>query len=284
MNYFNSKLLIASSCFVIFACQREVNFNQESIDKESFSHSEISQKMIGEITENSLGEFYIPKNFNGTIKHQPETGGISFTFSENYLYLIYGDNMESKAINGGFTVYCICEDTGTCNAATNGEVIRCFSMDQTCQRCKPKKIMDNNTPHASTEPAGFIELSSGVKYARYGDKIPTAFGAMLNYTFVEQAIYDFLETENLQPVNADFQGKYVVLNVFGRALAIKVKEDHPIFSNKAVVIGERIDCVCPISTKCTITLRGSWEVCTGGCGPIQCGLHVGDELYNSFFR
>lgn len=267
---------------IIFGCSQEnIPKNNQGVSDLEMEH--VHDKSLEMINTKMLSEIYIPDGFSGDIKIKDN--GIYFSFDENYVYVILDEDGVPLAIKNEYTIYCDCETPpGQCSPAHNGVIIKCISENHDCETCLLRKVETQGGIYASLKSSGFIDYSVGVRYAKYGEELPNSFEAMLELEIVSSAISRFIKDNGLTQVDEDSFGKWVVLNVFGRALPIKIKDSENRIDSRVVVSGWTMDCICPINDECVVRYVNKYTICGGRCGLTSCGMRISTELYKSYNR
>ncbi len=229
---------IIISGMLIYSC------TQKSLN--SGDNSQIPDKVIDKICSTCEShDFWLPDKTKIERVEGKNGNRIIFTAPEGYIY--YGFAIDSSLIvwnnkeqgGGSVTVTCDCtngSDDDCSPVGHNGKVSCIISAG--CTTCK--RIEKATDPVTKTEyeilSGGFVNPSLGVSFAQPGEEIPYAFKALLYYPEIKQQLNKFMlqfyadlkmipETvSNEESIAAPEGYKFVVLNVYGRALVTLIPE------------------------------------------------------------
>jgi len=235
ITYFGLSVLFIIG-IIIYSCSKDEN----KLKKEDPIPSEILYEICPEC---ELYAFWLPENTTIETIEGENGDEIIMTAPEGYLY--YGFSSDSSLITyddkvapsgNSVTVTCDCTDGDDekCGPVGNDGIVNCV-IQPGCNTCERKeKVQDPTTKEEGIEilSGGFINPSLGITFAQPEDDLPYAFEAMLYYPEIKQQLDNYMLNfySNLNEIpqvnsNDDFiiapEGyKFVVLNVYGRALAV----------------------------------------------------------------
>ncbi len=246
----------------------------------SGDNSQIPDEVINEICNTCVSNpFWLPNNTKIEEIKDKNENKIVFTAPKDYIYYGYTDDSslivwDSKDQGGGsVTVTCDCTNGSdeNCNPIGHDGDIKCV-ISAGCTTCERKEKAKNPTTKKEYDilSGGFVNPSLGVSFAKPDEELPYAFGALLQYPEVKKELDKFMlqfytdlndipvATSDNEQVTAPKGYKFVVLNVYGRALITLI----PDIKNINSAGGYTYSCPCKgTSGKCKVKSTWGYYYC-----------------------
>lgn len=254
---------------LIYSCKR----NDSS---EPGKLSSIPKEVLDEICQQcESGEIWLPdKTTIETSENQ-----IVFTAPKGYLY--YGFAKDGNLIKwdikappgGSVVVTCDCTNGNDANCKPVGYAGKVWCiMEDGCLSCDRivKAIQNLEKTEFEILEGGFVNPSLGVGFAQHNDELPYAFEALFHYPEVKEQLDKFMlqfysdlselpiVISNEETITAPTGYRFIVLNVYGRALVTLIPEAKEINAPG----GYTYTCPCNgTSGKCVTRSRAGFHFC-----------------------
>jgi hypothetical protein len=229
---------------LIYSCSKE--------SPNSGDNSQIPDEVINEICSTCESyPFWLPDKTEIEKVEDKDENQIVFTAPEGYIYygfasdssLIIWDNKEQGG--GSVTVTCDCTNGSddNCSPVGHNGTVNCV-ISAGCTTCKRKEKATDPVTKTEYEilSGGFVNPSLGVSFAQPDEELPYAFKALLFYPEIKQQLDEFMlqfyadlneipeAINNEESLVAPEGYKFIVLNVYGRALVTIIPESKGINS------------------------------------------------------
>ncbi|GAB4321112.1 MAG: hypothetical protein Kow00127_13510 [Bacteroidales bacterium] len=269
-------------------------------------NEQIPKEVMEEICPTCKAEkFWLPEGSTIEYNLEKDATEIVITAPEGYLY--YGLAADSSLItwkekeSGGNTVTVTCKctdgDAEKCNPVGNDGSVKCV-ISPGCNSCDRIEKAKSQVTKQEYEilTGGFVNPGIGVTFAEPNEELPYAFEALLEYPEVKAQLESFMLQfyDNLSDIpslninetsiSAPSGYKFVILNVYGRALTILLPESKDITSAG----GYHYTCPCNgTSGVCKVKNKFGYYFCTkpdsNPCNKACNTMTIEDDITNTIY-
>ncbi|MDD3629521.1 MAG: hypothetical protein PHF55_00635 [Bacteroidales bacterium] len=205
-----------------------------------------------------------------------EDKSLSIQAPDNWVYVGYSGGKLQVASNGGITISCTCNTTGSCMPFTGsgpgGSTSGCAG---DCKNCTMKQSIAKGDIYI--DEGGYIDLNADVRIIEVGEEFPAAFDAMFEMPEVQKKVNDFINKvyagyDYPEVINKDGRLEvsdgyvFAFVNICNRAAVVPIPKSAMVPNGAG---GSSASCSCTNGT-CKVKSKsvpfvGSVTYCEGSC-------------------